>query len=261
MSLSFPEEANEADFSFSDLGCDFEDSEIQSQVAREQCPHCERPKRVCWCPHVPQPPLEIASRILILQHPNERKRNIRTALMAARGVAYGRCAIYPGRRFPGKHAPLHELLASPKTYLLYPGKHAVPMGSLKGGEGPFNFVILDGTWEEARKLYARNPALQALRQVSLEVDAVSAYVVRTQPADYCLSTVETVAATLAAVEGWSGEAWERLVRPLHAMCNVQINHGAVGHDSKEYKEQNSQFNKANNWKRKAKGIVGASDVS
>ena len=83
--------------------------------------------------------------------------------------------------------------------------------------------MLDGTWDEARKLLARNPSLQRLRKASLRsADRRSRYVVRTQPADACLSTVESVAEALAAVEeGWSGEQVDALCAPLDAMCNIQ----------------------------------------
>ena len=85
----------------------------------------------------------------------------------------------------------------------------------------------------------------------------SRYVVRTQPADACLSTLESVAEALAAVEeGWSaaegggGGQVDALCAPLDAMCNAQIRHGAVGHDSKQFREQNSAFVKKSNFKRK-----------
>ena len=87
------------------------------------------------------------------------------------------------------------------------------------------FIVLDGTWDEARKLLARNPSLQRLKKASLspgQRDQRSRYVVRTQPADACLSTVESVAEALAAVEeGWSGEQVDALCAPLDAMCNIQ----------------------------------------
>ena len=44
---------------------------------RRLCDLCRRPSRVCWCPFVPRPPIQIASRIVVLQHPNEDKRGIR----------------------------------------------------------------------------------------------------------------------------------------------------------------------------------------
>jgi DTW domain-containing protein YfiP len=87
------------------------------------------------------------------------------------------------------------------------------------------------------QLFVRNPELQRLTRIKLDTGAKSSYVVRTQPSDACLSTVETIAETLAAVERVPRLA-ERLCAPLHAMCNYQINHGAVGHDSKEFKAKN-----------------------
>ena len=131
------------------------------------------------------------------------------------------------------------------------------VASLVNTSSPLTFVALDGTWDEARRLFDRNPALRALKRAALGPDPdnrKSAYVVRTQPADFCLSTVESVARTLALAEG-RPDVEERLVAPLHAMCNFQVNHGAVGHDSKEFKAQNSQFVKRNNFKKKSKKLV------
>lgn len=85
-----------------------------------------------------------------------------------------------------------------------------------------------------------------------EVTKSSAYVVRTQPRDFCLSTVETVAETLAVVEQ-RPEVRETLTAPLHLMCHFQINHGAVKHDSKEAKSlkvANRDFVKKNNYKKR-----------
>ena len=51
--------------------------------------------------------------------------------------------------------------------------------------------------------------------------------VRTQPADACLSTLESVAEALAAVEeGWAGgQQVDALCAPLDAMCNMQGREG------------------------------------
>ena len=81
----------EEDFAFSDLCLDDDDDRVDSR--RSQCQECERPSRVCWCPYLPQPRLEVRSRVIVLQHPKEEKRGIRTALMAARGVAGDRCKV------------------------------------------------------------------------------------------------------------------------------------------------------------------------
>ena len=39
------------------------------------------------------------------------------------------------------------------------------------------------------------------------------------------------------------EIVQPMLAPLVAMCNMQINHGAVGHDTKEFKQQNREYEK------------------
>ena len=239
----------EASFDFPDL-TSIEDDKSR----RDLCQGCSRPSRVCWCQFVPDPALETSRcRFAILQHPNESKRQIRTALMAVRGIAGGMCKVYVGRKFPGKYEELGEILGSEDTWLLYPGGKG--MGEVRKGHSTKrqNFVILDGTWNEAKKILSWNPDLQRLPRASLDHSEAekSFYVVRTQPEDGCLSTVEAVARTLSLMEDMP-EAFEAIVRPLHAMCNWQINHGAVRHDSKEFKSQNSAFVKKNDFKKKRK---------
>ena len=94
-------------------------------------------------------------------------------------------------------------------------------------------------------MYNSSPCLQRLRKVSLTVTAPSEYVVRTQPRVGCLSTLEAGAHSLAILED-RPEIVQPLLAPLVAMCNVQINHGAVLHHSKDIKtvqSMNRQYQK------------------
>ena len=55
-----------------------------------------------------------------------------------------------GRKFPGKDPDLSVALSSPATCLLYPG------GELLDTCDPHTvdtLVILDGTWDQAKKIY------------------------------------------------------------------------------------------------------------
>ena len=233
-----------------------EEKEIES--SRTLCQSCERPNQVCWCSYLPNPKVELKkSRILILQHPNEAKRRIRTALMAELGISRSQCKILKGRKFKAdlkvfEEESFEQVLSRDSTFVLYPGEDAVNVVTIPNLEDlktPLTFVILDGTWDEAKKIFNWNPLLKTARKASLSIQSKSEYVVRTQPADFCLSTLETAAHTLAIVENDSGIVQE-LLQPLHAMCNFQVNHGAVTHDSKEFKQQNRNFVKKNDFKKK-----------
>ena len=104
------------------------------------------------------------------------------------------------------------------------------------GEAEKTLIILDGTWDEAKKIYMRSPVLQALPCIHLEVENKSAYVVRTQPSEKCLSTLETAAHALAIIER-NPSIIEKLLKPLRMLCEFQLSHGAVEHDNKIEKKE------------------------
>jgi len=199
---------------------------------------------------LPRPPVTVDVDVLILQHPNEAARAIRTARIAELGLADQRCRTVVGRKFPAHSPALAEVLASEGVFLLWPGADAQPASVLASCPRPATLVALDGTWDEARKLFNRNPALQALKRIQVEAEEVSEYVVRTQPKKGCVSTLEAVALALREAGELDESQHEALLAPLRALCNFQINFGQVHHDSKEFKSQNRAFVKKNNFKQK-----------
>ncbi|XP_076035065.1 DTW domain containing 2 isoform X2 [Oratosquilla oratoria] len=141
-----------------------------------------------------------------------------------------------GKRFSStKYPHLSDILKDPMSLLMYPGQHACSIEDLPPvscSQSPYNIVIIDGTWQQAKSIYFNNPELRALKQVSLSGKYVSEYVIRTQPTEDALSTVETAAIALATLESnWS--LYSSLVAPLQALCRHQLAHGAVPHQSKE----------------------------
>lgn len=133
-------------------------------------------------------------------------------------------------------------MTAKNTVLLYPSKDSIPMEELDPSEGPFNLILLDGTWPQARSMYAASPLLHGMRQVRLVMSRISTYVIRTQPIEGALSTLETAAEALAVLEHDDRFCTE-LVRPLRTLCEFQLANGAVQHQSKEYLIKNNQYNK------------------
>lgn len=205
---------------------------------RELCEKCRRPKAVCWCCHLPSTPLVTKCRVVILQHPAEEKRCLRTVPMLSLGLAPGLCHVYKGKKFPlQRHKGLEELMCAPNSVLLYPSPQSVDLSDLprldSGGYDSYNLFLLDGTWPQAKAIYHSSPLLHSMKEVKLLSTGNSEYVIRTQPTEGCLSTLETAALALSILEDRE-DVREILLKPLKALCDFQLDHGAVTHQSKEF---------------------------
>ncbi|KAH0944698.1 hypothetical protein HN011_005830 [Eciton burchellii] len=206
--------------------------------SRDKCQDCKRPVKVCWCPGLPKQRLNPASRIIILQHPAEAKRCLRTVPILTLTLEPGKCLIFRGKKFPlPKHEGLAEILNDKNTVLLYPSSEAVALDTLDpvgiNGQNPYNLVLLDGTWPQAKAIYHSSPALCFLRACKLIGVPISEYVIRTQPTEGCLSTLETGASALSILEN-DPKLREKMLGPLHFLCRFQLENGAVTHQSKEF---------------------------
>lgn len=133
-------------------------------------------------------------------------------------------------------------LAIGRSLLLYPSKDSIPIEQIDPGDGPFNLILLDGTWPQAKGMYASSPQLQRMQKVRLVMSKASTYVIRTQPMEGCLSTLETAAEALSILEN-DDRFRNELVRPLQSLCEFQLANGAVTHQSKELLIKNNQYTK------------------
>ena len=73
--------------------------------------------------------------------------------------------------------------------LVYPGAVDENEGDLSGIT---QFIIIDGTWHEARKIHQRSPYLQKIRRISLETGEKSMYNLRKNQKESGLCTAECV---------------------------------------------------------------------
>lgn len=86
-------------------------------------------------------------------------------------------------------ARLLEEIKAGGVALVYPGAADQNDGDLTGVE---HFIIIDGTWHEARKIHQRSPYLQEIRRVCLKPSGKSAYNLRKNQKEACLCTAECV---------------------------------------------------------------------
>lgn len=65
---------------------------------------------------------------------------------------------FRGKKFPlSKHEGLTEILNDKNTILLYPSPDAIALDKLNpvgiNGQKPYNLILLDGTWPQAKVIY------------------------------------------------------------------------------------------------------------
>lgn len=86
-------------------------------------------------------------------------------------------------------AGLLEEIGRGRVALVYPGAADGSGGDLSGID---HFILIDGTWHEARKIHQRSPYLQNVRRVGLTPGGASRYNLRKNQKDACLCTAECV---------------------------------------------------------------------
>lgn len=221
------------------------DLPVEKSERRPTCFRCCRPLKVCLCPYLPPRPLDVSTCLYIVQHPAEESRVLRTVPLLTACLPPGKCRVFVGRRFSEERYPeLAAVCKDARTLLLYPGAGAENLEDLSSDftATAHSVILIDGTWSQAKDMFLRNALLRLPRQVQLRSAPSSQYVIRTQPNNMCVSTLECAAAALSIMEK-NRSIPEVLLKPLQALCSFQLQHGAQIHHSKEHLIRNGQYNK------------------
>jgi len=181
---------------------------------REMCYRCFWPKAHCWCSSVT--PMPTRTRFAFLMHPKEFKEE-KAGTGRLTHLCLPNSKIYMGSEFD-THAEVRELLRDPHYFpmLVYPGPNAVnlshPQTALTretlGGRALL-VLLLDATWACARKMLRVSPSLQRLPRIMFTPAAPSRYVIKQQPQEGCLSTLECTHELLLALERAGLDTYER----------------------------------------------------
>ncbi|XP_041254347.1 tRNA-uridine aminocarboxypropyltransferase 2 [Onychostruthus taczanowskii] len=210
---------------------------------RPVCGRCSRPQKVCLCPFLPVHPLKVSTCLYIIQHPAEESRVLRTVPLLAACLPPDKCKILVGRRFNEDRYPeLASVCRNPNTLILYPGAEATNLEEVVVSSSPSVVIIIDGTWSQAKDIFYKNSLFRLPKQVQLKPSISSQYVIRTQPTNTCLSTLECAAVALSIMEK-NKSIQETILHPLQALCSFQLQHGAQIHHSKEHLLKNGLYDK------------------
>ncbi|XP_011356569.1 DTW domain-containing protein 2 isoform X1 [Pteropus vampyrus] len=218
---------------------------VEPAERRPECSRCSRPQKVCLCPFLPVYPLHVSTHLYIIQHPAEENKVLRTVPLLTACLPQDKCKVKIGRRFSEERDPeLSTVCRKSGTLILYPGDEAANLEEfiLDSPIYPSTIIIIDGTWSQAKDIFYKNSLFRLPKQVQLKTSISSQYVIRTQPTNRCLSTLECAAVALSILEK-NSDIQETLLRPLQALCSFQLQHGAQIRHSKEHLLKNGLYPK------------------
>lgn len=161
------------------------------------CLRCFRRIRTCLCEHVKT--FHTQSHFTLLIHPMEFKKE-RTGTGRITHLTLGNSSLIDGINFDEDkrwQAQLEDPHYTP--VVLYPGPQAVNLSDISDpselpgkGEKPLRIVVIDGTWPCAKKMMKLTNSLHDLPRVSFTNTRKSDFVIKHQPDELCLSTIESV---------------------------------------------------------------------
>jgi DTW domain-containing protein len=168
---------------------------------RPTCFRCHRSRRACFCAQLQ--PARVGFDLVLLAHPKEARNRVGTLRIAQLGVEGARLFVGTGPALD-QDGELRALLGEPGRFpaVLYPSERSRELtepGWLPEGRR-LTLLVIDGTWHQARRMVRTSSLLSALPQLSFRPAAPSGYLIREQPAELCLSTVEAVHAAIELLD-------------------------------------------------------------
>lgn len=195
-------------------------------IAREVCYACYRPKTSCVCQQIT--PLQTRTKFVILMHPKEyRKTKNTTGHLTHKSLPNS--ALYVGIDFT-KHPKINALLhdETNECFLLYPKENSIKLNHEKiHSQKNIVIFIIDSTWACSRKILRENSFFEEMKTISFEHNLRSAFHIKTQPNEFCLSTIESTLCLLELLnqqklEVLEEEQLKEFLSPFNAMVDYQL---------------------------------------
>ena len=139
-------------------------------------------------------------KLLLLTHSRELSKKTNTGSLVAKALGES-CRIFPWHRVT-PDAELVQEIANSSVALLYPGEDSEALNDMSHYQ---SYIILDGTWQQAQKMYNQSPYLKALKKVHIKPTQASIFSLRRNQKSSGLCTAECAVALLEH-QGLSGQA-------------------------------------------------------
>jgi len=157
------------------------------------------PLRLCLCRQAPH--LKLKTRVAVIVHFREMRRTSNTGRLIPLALDNS-CLCLRGR--PGCPTDARELMPEGHQGLvLYPAECSQVLNRelIAQYQPPFTLILLDGNWNQASRMYKREPALKGWPLVKLPPGPPSSFRLRLQSRPDRLCTFEAAARALGIIEG------------------------------------------------------------
>ena len=160
---------------------------------RQKCYKCYRPKSSCLCAEINS--FDTKTKFIILMHPKEFKK-VKNGTGHLTHLSLYNSELFVGIDFTN-HKKINEIIETHESYVLYPSKDALNLSSNKpNNDKNMAIFIIDSTWSCSMKMLRDSKNLQSLQYISFDSTKLSQFKIKEQPADYCLSTIESTLSVL-----------------------------------------------------------------
>lgn len=193
---------------------------------REKCYNCYRPKSSCMCEHVHS--FNTNTKFIILMHPKEFKK-VKNGTGHLTHLALENSELFQGIDFTN-HKKINEIISTHESFVLYPSKDAINLSEsypTKHVKKKMAIFIIDSTWACSLKMIRESKNLQWLKTLSFTSSKLSQFKIKEQPAEYCLSTIESTLEVIELLDKWDVENvkqddLDKFLNPFHKMVEYQL---------------------------------------
>jgi DTW domain-containing protein YfiP len=200
---------------------------VEGAGHRVVCYECYRPKSSCMCEHIKQ--ISTNTKFVILMHSKEfRKTKNTTGMFSHKQLKNSE--LFIGIDF-SDNDKLTKIIEDENNncYILYPSKKSLTLNETKiEKEGKTTVIfIIDSTWACAKKIMRVSKNITNLPHISFNHNKTSAFHIKEQPADICLSTIESIHTVLEILnekkeESLSVSELEHFLDPFTKMVEYQM---------------------------------------
>jgi DTW domain-containing protein YfiP len=208
-----------------------EQKENSESFKRESfCFKCHRVTVNCLCSLIK--PFESKTHFVLLMHPMEaKKEKMGTGRICLASLKNS--TLITGVDFT-EDEQVNALINDSSNYcvVLYPGERSLNISSddvsplLSLGERRLVVFLIDGTWPCAKKMMRLSKNIHSLPRLSFTATQQSIFIIKEQPAEFCLSTLESIHFFLSECERRGleslGGQQDNMIEVFKAMVQFQI---------------------------------------